>query len=176
MADRRRDAEFAEFAVIEQQRMYRRARLLTGDAHAAQDLVQTTLVKLYVAWPRVDQPAAYAHRVLVRTFLDGRRRSQREGRLLALPDPARPDRDPDRVVTILGALAELPPRTRAAVVLRYWEDLSVEQAAGALGCTTGTVKSLSSRGLDRLRELLQDSFEERLVATSPPVDPIGEPR
>ena len=137
MAERRRDAEFAEFATIEQQRMYRRARLLTGDAHAAQDLVQATLVKLYVAWPGVEQPAAYAHRVLVRTFLDGRRRSRRERELLALADPQRSERDPDRVVTVLGALAELPPRTRAAVVLRYWEDLSVDQAAVALGCAPG---------------------------------------
>jgi RNA polymerase sigma-70 factor (sigma-E family) len=176
MADRRRDAEFAEFATIEQQRMYRRARLLTGDAHAAQDLVQATLVKLYVAWPGVEQPAAYAHRVLVRTFLDGRRRSRRERELLALADPQRSERDPDRVVTVLGALVELPPRTRAAVVLRYWEDLSVDQTAVALGCTAGTVKSLSSRGVERLRELLQEAFEERVGASALPADPNGGTR
>ena len=176
MADRRRDSEFAEFAATEQQRMYRRARLLAGDADAAQDLVQTTLVKLYVAWPRVEEPAAYASRVLLRTFLDGRRRSQRERELHALPDPRRAEADPARVVTVLGALAELPPRTRAAVVLRYWEDLSVEQAAAVLGCSAGTVKSLSSRGLERLRELLHETFEERVEAALLPTEPTGGPR
>jgi len=173
MADRRRDGEFAEFAATEQQRLYRRARLLAGDADAAQDLVQTTLVKLYVAWPRVEEPAAYASRVLLRTFLDGRRRSQRERELHALADHGRAETDPARVVTVLGALADLPPRTRAAVVLRYWEDLSVEQAAVALGCSTGTVKSLSSRGLERLRELLHDTFEERTALRT---EPTGGPR
>ena len=176
MADRRRDSEFAEFAATEQQRMFRRARLLAGDADTAQDLVQTTLVKLYVAWPRVDEPAAYASRVLLRTFLDGRRRSRRERELHALPDPRRSETDPARVVTVLGALAELPPRARAAVVLRYWEDLSVEQAAAVLGCSAGTVKSLSSRGLERLRELLIDTFEERVAAASFPTEPTGGPR
>jgi RNA polymerase sigma-70 factor (sigma-E family) len=173
MADRRREREFAEFAATEQQRLYRRARLLAGDADAAQDLVQATLVKLYVAWPRVDDPAAYASRVLLRTFLDGRRRLQRERELHALADPRRPDVDPARVVTVLGALAELPPRARAAVVLRYWEDLSVEQAALVLGCSAGTVKSLSSRGLERLRELLHESFEERTALRT---EPTGGPR
>ena len=176
MADRRREGEFAEFAAIEQQRMYRRARLLTGDADAAQDLVQTTLVKLYVAWSGVDQPAAYAHRVMVRTFLDGRRRSRRERELLALREPRRSDPEPDRVMTVLGALAELPPRARAAVVLRYWEDLSVEQTAVALGCSAGTVKSLSSRGLERLRELLHEAFEERVGAGALPFEPNGDTR
>ncbi len=176
MADRRRDAEFAEFAVIEQQRMYRRARLLTGDADAAQDLVQTTLVKLYVAWPGVDQPAAYAHRVLVRTFLEGLRRSRRERELLALPEPRRSEPEPAGVVTVLGALTELPPRARAAVVLRYWEDLSVEQTAVALGCSAGTVKSLSSRGLERLRGLLSEAFEERVGASALPFQSNGDAR
>jgi len=173
MADRRRDGEFAEFAATEQQRLYRRARLLAGNADAAQDLVQATLVKLYVAWPRVEDPAAYASRVLLRTFLDGRRRSQRERELHALADPQRAETDPARVMTVLAALADLPPRTRAAVVLRYWEDLSVEQAALALGCSAGTVKSLSSRGLERLRELLHDTFEERTVLRT---EPTGGPR
>jgi RNA polymerase sigma-70 factor (sigma-E family) len=176
MADRRRDAEFSEFAAVEQQRMHRRARLLTGDSDAAQDLVQSTLVKPYVAWPGVDQPAAYAHRVLVRTFLDGRRRSRRERELLALPEPRRAEPEPDRAVTVLGALAELPPRARAAVVLRYWEDLSVDQTALALGCSAGTVKSLSSRGLERLRELLHDTFEERVGASVLPCEPNGDTR
>ncbi|WP_205471975.1 SigE family RNA polymerase sigma factor [Nocardioides sp. SYSU D00038] len=160
MADRRREGEFTEFARGQQQRMYRRAYLLTGSREEAQDLVQTTLVKLYVAWPRVDQPAAYAYRVLVRAFLDGRRRSERERALHVPIEPAAPPPDPDRALTLLAALAELPPRTRAAVVLRYWEDLPVAQAAAALGCTPGTVKSLSSRGLALLRDLLGETFEE----------------
>ena len=69
---------------------------------------------------------------------------------------------PEQALTVLAALAELPPRMRSVVVLRYWEDLSVEDTAAALGCSTGTVKSSSSRGLAQLRLLLGDAFEERL--------------
>lgn len=160
MADRRRDQEFTEFARAVQHQMYRRAYLLAGDRETALDLVQTTLVKLYVAWSRVDQPAAYAQRVLVRTFLADRRRSRRERDLHTPVDPGRAPEDPARALTVLAALAQLPPRTRAVVVLRYWEDLSVEHTAAALGCSTGNVKSLSSRGLALLHDLLGETFED----------------
>ena len=154
MADRRRDAEFTEFAADTQQRLFRHAYLLTQDRHEAQDLVQTTLVSLYVAWPRVREPGAYAHRTLVHAFLDGRRRAGRERELHRLPDPPQDPGDPDAALTVLGALARLSPRHRAVVVLRYWEDLSVEQTAAVLDCSPGTVKSATSRALDQLRHHL----------------------
>ncbi len=164
--DRRRHAEFTAFAATAQQRLFRQGYLLTSSREAAQDLVQTTLTKMYVAWPRIDNPSAYAYRTMVRGFLEVRRRSDRERELHDLADGARPQSDPAHVLTVRAALAELPPRMRAVVVLRYWEDLSVEQTATALGCTTGTVKSAASRGLAQLRELLGEAFDERVATTS----------
>ena len=128
--------------------------------------MQATLTKLYVAWPRIDNPGAYAYRTMVRGFLETRRRSDRERKLHDLPDGSRPASDPAQVLTVRAALAELPPRMRAVVVLRYWEDLSVEQTATALGCSTGTVKSTASRGLAHLRGLLGEAFEERVTTPS----------
>jgi RNA polymerase sigma-70 factor (sigma-E family) len=153
----RRDEEFAEFARARQQRMYRQAYLLCGDAEQARDLVQTTLLKLYRAWPRVSKATyvdAYSHKTLVRTYLEGLRRSRRERQLQRLAEPPRSEESADLRVTLLGALAELPPRARAVVVLRYWEDLSIEQTAEALGCGAGTVKAQSSRALATLRDRL----------------------
>ena len=126
----RRDEEFAEFARARQQRMYRQAYLLCGETEQARDLVQTTLLKLYRAWPRVAAAAhidAYTRTTLVRTFLETRRRSRRERDLQRLPDPPRPEGSAELRLTLLDALAELPARSRAVVVLRYWEDLSIEQ-------------------------------------------------
>jgi RNA polymerase sigma-70 factor (sigma-E family) len=159
--DTRRHEEFTQFAATAQQRLYRQGYLLTGSREASQDLVQATLTKMYVAWPRIENPSAYAYRTMLRGFLEIRRRSGRERELHDLPDGAPPRSDPAHALTVRAALAELPPRMRAVVVLRYWEDLSVEQTATALGCTTGTVKSTASRGLAQLRELLGEAFDER---------------
>lgn len=152
-----RDEEFTEFAAARQQAMYRHAYLLCGDPDSAQDLVQATLLKLYRAWPRVsraDNLAAYARTTMVRTYLDGQRRWRRERAWHARPDGAAAPPSADLRLTLLAALAELPPRGRAAVVLRYWDDLSIEQTAEALGCGAGTVKGLCSRALAVLRERL----------------------
>ena len=161
--DRGRESGFTEFAAEAQQRLYRRAYLLVGEREAALDLVQSTLTALYVAWPRVIDPPAYAHRTLVRSFLATRRRGLKEReRLERLPARPDPPLAPEQTLTVLAALAQLPPRMRSVVVLRYWEDLSVEDTAAALGCSTGTVKSSSSRGLAQLRDLLGEAFEERV--------------
>ena len=168
--DKRRQTEFTAYAASAQQRLFRQGYLLTGSREAAQDLVQTTLTKMYVAWPRIDNPPAYAYRTMMRGFLEVRRRSERERQLHDLPDGAPALSDPAQVLTVRAALAELPPRMRAVLVLRYWEDLSVEQAAAALGCSPGTVKSTSSRGLAHLRQLLGEAFDERV--TSPSSTPI----
>ncbi|WP_245993830.1 SigE family RNA polymerase sigma factor [Nocardioides immobilis] len=161
MGRRARADEFTAYAGQAQQRLFRQAVLLTGEAESARDLVQATLVKLYVAWPRIDTPGAYAQRTMVRTFLDGRRKERREAELHRPIDPGRAEPDPAQALTVRQAIAALPPRMRAVVVLRYWEDLTVDQTAAALGCSSGNVKSTASRGLDRLRDLLGDAFAER---------------
>ena len=140
------------------------AYLLCGDWHAAEDLTQTALTKLYLAWRRIDRTGsvdAYARRVLLRAFLDARRRPWRRERPAAEPpDRVEPDDGPaavDERLALLAALRRLPPTQRAAVVLRYWCDLDVRSTAAALGVSEGTVKSASSRGLAALREVLQGS-------------------
>lgn len=160
---------FTDFAQAAQQRLFRQAYLLAGDRAGAEDLVQATLTTLYVSWPRIKDPAPYAHRTLLNEFLRGKRRRDRERDLHRLGDGAGPDRDPARSLTVLDALGDLPDRMRAVVVLRYWEDLSVERTADLLGTSTGNVKSTASRGLARLRELLGEGFEEHAGASAPDV-------
>lgn len=157
------DGGFEEFARAGQQRLYRTAYLLCGDAETARDLTQTTLAKLYQHWRRAgaaDHPHAYAKTVLTRTFLAERRRGLRD--LLALTRtggmrPAPAADHADLRVTLLAALAELPPRARAMVVLRYWDDQSVASVAALLRCSEATVKSQCSRSLARLRVRLGDT-------------------
>ena len=128
--------------------------------------MQSTLVKPFLAWRRIESPHAYAQRTMVRAFLDERRRVRRQHDLHRLVDGAVASFQPDpgTRLTVLEALAALLPRMRAVVVLRYWEDLSVEQSAAALGCSTGTVKSSSSKALTHLRDLLGETFAERVAA------------
>jgi RNA polymerase sigma-70 factor (sigma-E family) len=156
-----RDEEFSAFVVGRRVSMLRSACLLTaGDPHLAEDLVQTALARMYVAWPKVqrsDSPDAYARRILVNTYIDEVRRPRwRREQSVAQP--------PDRADTALpgpvdgdairAALAALPRRMRAAVVLRHWMDLSVEETAGLLHCSEGTVKSQTAKAITRLRGLL----------------------
>ncbi|MFF5917890.1 SigE family RNA polymerase sigma factor [Streptomyces flavochromogenes] len=156
-------AGFEEFARVAQQRLYRTAYLLCGDPETARDLTQTTLAKLYQHWRRAgtaDHPHAYAKTVLTRTFLSERRRGLRD--LLAFTRtggmaPAPAADHTDLRVTLLAALAELPPRARAMVVLRYWDDQSVASVASLLRCGEATVKSQCSRSLARLRVRLGDA-------------------
>ncbi|RAO57616.1 SigE family RNA polymerase sigma factor [Micromonospora saelicesensis] len=139
----------------------RTAYLLCGDWHTADDLVSATLVKLLRHWSRVsvmDNPDAYARRILLRVWLDERRRPwRREAAWAEVPDRAvaatGTDGAADRL-TLLALLAELPPRRRAVLVLRYFCDLSVEETARELGCTPGTVKSQSARGIEAMRARL----------------------
>lgn len=152
------DAEFAAFVRAERGRLLATGRLLTaGDVHLAEDLVQTALTRVYLAWAKVrGDRAAYARKVLVNSFIDHRRRPfvRREAATDVVPDepaaPAPDELDPE----LVGALADLPPSMRAAVVLRHVHDLSVEDVAGLLGCSEGNVKSQTARGLDKLRTAL----------------------
>ncbi|TQS40668.1 SigE family RNA polymerase sigma factor [Cryptosporangium phraense] len=139
------------------------AYLLCQDWHRADDLVQSTLERLYRHWSKAskaDAPAAYARTVLVRVFLGEQRMAwaRRVVLLDRLPEDAAaaaPDLA-DRLA-LEAAMRELPPRQRAVLVLRFFCDLSVEETADALQCATGTVKSQAARGLDKLREALTDS-------------------
>jgi RNA polymerase sigma-70 factor (sigma-E family) len=165
--------EFVEFAEVMFPRLRRTAFLLCGDWHTAEDLAQTALTKMFVAWRemrRQDGVHAYANRTLVNAYL-AHRRLKRTGELLTgwLPDrPAAAAPAPETRMVVLDALATLPPRTRAVVVLRYWADLSVEQVADVLNCSTGNVKSLSARALHRLREELDQALAEPGPPSRPP--------
>ncbi|MFF3565912.1 SigE family RNA polymerase sigma factor [Streptomyces sp. NPDC002574] len=151
---------FEAFAQASQRRLYRTAYLLCGDADTARDLTQTTLAKMFQHWRRAsaaDHIEAYARTVMARTYLAERRRRLRDLLAHARPDP-RPAPDyADLRVTLLSALAELPPRARAMVVLRYWEDQSVESVAELLKCSESTVKSQCSRSLAKLRAQLGEA-------------------
>ena len=149
--------EFAAFAGAHTARLRGAAFLLCRDWHMAEDLTQTTLVKLFVGWRRVGEVAdrpAYARKVLLRTYLDHRRRrSSMESATGRLPERAHRD-SPELRLTMLAALARLPARDRAIVVLRYFEDYSVEQVAAALAIPPGAVKTRTRRSLSKLRVLL----------------------
>jgi RNA polymerase sigma-70 factor (sigma-E family) len=162
MRQESRDGEFSEFVAAHRPRLVRTARLLTAGDHAgAEDVVQTTLTRLYVHWPRVrraDDPVAYGFRTLTHTFLDERRRAHRRREVITdqAPDTAQADVDHETRSTVLGALQSLPPRQRAVVVLRHFLQYDVAATAHALGCSEGTVKSQNSKALSKLREALGD--------------------
>ena len=152
MAD---EAGYREYVTHRLDGFRRTAFLLCGDWHQADDLVSIALVKLLRHWRRVsamEQPDAYVRRVLLRTWLDERRRPWRRERPTSIvPDRPAEAADRDTRLDVVAHLAELPPRRRAVLVLRYFCDLSVEETAAALGCTEGTVKSQTARALDTLR-------------------------
>jgi RNA polymerase sigma-70 factor (sigma-E family) len=157
----RRDREFSDYVLNRRSRLLATAYLLCGDRHAAEDLVQTALAKLYVAWPRLKHDGsedAYVRRILVNAGIDASRRPwRREQSAAELPElPATPAsglEDRDELITALAALA---PRQRRVVVLRYWLGLSIEEVAADLQITTGTVKSQTSKALQNLRSQLTD--------------------
>lgn len=153
------DDEFVAFVAARSVALKRLAQLLCGDGHRADDLVQETVTKLYVRWPsarKVDNLDSYVRTILVRTHIDETRRPWARVRLFgALPDqqPLHGPGTDDRIV-LADALATLPAGQRAVLVLRFTCDLSVAEVAELLGCSAGTVKSQTSRGLTSLRTLL----------------------
>ena len=157
--------EFDQFVADSADGLLRAASLITWDAAEAEDLVQECLFRVARRWPRVrkmDHPSAYARTVLVHLALDeGKRRALRRAELQEAAAGRIDEHEDDAAARVLGrveasadllqALGELPPRQRVALVLRYFEDLSEAEAAEAMGCSVGTVKSTTSRALERLR-------------------------
>ena len=156
----RRDAEFTEYVAARLTSLRRVAYLLCWDWDRADDLVQGAITKLYVHWGRVraiDHADSYAKVILVREFLGDRRSgwARRVSLSAEVPDVPAVAADHDAALDVRSALAGLPPGQRAALVLRFYCDLSVEQSAEVLGCTAGTVKSQTAKGLDSLRRALE---------------------
>jgi RNA polymerase sigma-70 factor (sigma-E family) len=155
---------FTEFISARSASLFRTAYLIVGDHQLAQDLLQESLIKTYMAWPRLRDPSkaeAYTRKTIVTTAISWRRRrSFHERPMEVLPDMAVPD--PGEAVTtrawMVTQLRSLPPRQRAAIVLRHYEDLSEAQTAEVMGCSVGAVKSHVSTGLGRLRDRLGASF------------------
>lgn len=156
---RRSEAEFATFVAARRPHLRRIAYALCGDWHQAEDLVQTALAKLYVAWPRLHKEGAeeaYTRRIMVRANIDDSRRPwRRECPGLESHDrPIDPDHSQNDRSELVRALQQLPTMQRKVVVLRHWLDLSVEETAWELDISTGTVKSHTSRALAALQKLL----------------------
>ncbi|MFC7491147.1 MULTISPECIES: SigE family RNA polymerase sigma factor [unclassified Knoellia] len=173
--DRGDEAAFAEFVTREWTRLVRVAFLLTGDLGRAEDLVQQTLVKVHRHWVRVHRdgsPYGYTRAALVNESTSWWRRKRVDETLGEIPahaDRARSDAYAgiDNRQELIQALAKLPPRMRAVIVLRFYDDLSEAEAAHALGISVGSVKSQTSRGLIRMRAAITDASEPgRLTPTT----------
>lgn len=155
--DRSSREEFRVYVATRSGALLRTATLLTGDRSLAEDLVQTALARTYLAWGRIREPHAvdaYTRRVLVTTYATWwRRKWKGEVPQERLPDVAGPDPygQVDTGLGLRAALARLPRRQRAVVVLRYWEDRSEAEVAELLGISVGTVKSQAARALAKLR-------------------------
>ncbi|HKD97450.1 MAG TPA: SigE family RNA polymerase sigma factor [Micromonosporaceae bacterium] len=151
-----REPEFAGYFTARAAALRRLAYGLCGDWHLAEDLTQTTFIRLYRHWHRLEPATidAYARRVLVNAYLSHRRSRRRESVVADVPEVAMLVDDPVTPDGLGAALAALPPRQRALIVLRHLEDVSVAEAAELLGITEGTVKSQVSRGLATLRTAL----------------------
>jgi RNA polymerase sigma-70 factor (sigma-E family) len=156
-----RDEAFSAFVLARQGHLRAIAYSLCGDWHDADDLLQTALTKLYVAWPRVtrdDNPEAYVRRILVHANIDAHRRRSRRVRTVPLesgPDlPGRAAVPAEEHSALVEALQALPEQQRKVVVLRHWLGLSVRETAAELKISEGTVKSHSSRGLAALEVVL----------------------
>ena len=151
---------YEEYVAARWTALYRTAYLLSGNHADAEDLAQTTLVKAYLSWSKVAaaaSPDAYVRRILTNAFVSSRRplRVTRERLVDTTPDTVLPASIPDDRLVLWPHVVDLPPRQRAVIVLRYYEDLSEQQIADALGCSTGTVKSTASDALKTLRSRVE---------------------
>jgi RNA polymerase sigma-70 factor (sigma-E family) len=157
-----RDQQFTEFARARMPHLYRAAWLLCGDRYRAEDLTQETLAKVFAKWgPRLENPAAYARTTLVRTWISHqRRRTHHERPLAALPESPVAADDADLRVVLRTALSELAPLDRAVVVLRYLDDVPVDDVGRMLGLSPTAVRSRAKRALAKVRATLGDHMPD----------------
>ncbi|MFG2824727.1 SigE family RNA polymerase sigma factor [Kitasatospora sp. NPDC048365] len=157
--DSGRDEEFRAFIVAAWPWLLRTAYLLTGERHAAEDLAQSAAERTCAAWSRVrraDDPHSYVRRIMVNQHARRWRRRSPEVLVQEVPDAAGTEDGyarSDQRRMLMAALASLPARQRQAVVLRHWEDLSDAQAAAAMGCSAGAVRSHAAKGIAKLRDI-----------------------
>jgi len=160
----RRPESFEEFVLATGDRMLRTAVLLTGDRHAAEDLVQGAYAQAFARWrlvSRAENPAAYTRTILTRLFLSDRRRKRvRELPLLEGADPPAASGDPALRLSLVDALGTLPPLDRAVLVLRYFHDLPVAEVADQTGLSESACRTRASRALARLRTHFPDLADE----------------
>lgn len=175
-ASRRDTEEFCEFVASRSAALFRVAYMILGDYQLAQDLVQESLAKTYTALPRLHEVAnaeAYTRRVIATTAISWRRRRSFH-ELPAEQLPEREGADPAAAMVLHDALwkclLELPPRQRAAIVLRHYVDLSEAQTAETMGCSVGTVKNSVSAGMRRLRQRIGPD-----LVLLPPDDQVVHP-
>ncbi|WP_432991067.1 SigE family RNA polymerase sigma factor [Dactylosporangium sp. CA-233914] len=158
------DEDFEQFVRMRYTELLHTAYLLTGSVTSAEDLVQACLLKIMPRFGRIAEPMPYLRRAMVNQRTSWWRALRRELLSASPPERAAPD-DPARGLAersaLVAELARLPERMRAVLVLRYWEDLSEAETAEVLGCSVGTVKSQASRGLARLRDLLESQNAQR---------------
>ncbi|MEU5153431.1 SigE family RNA polymerase sigma factor [Glycomyces sp. NPDC021274] len=161
--EEQQEAEFRSFAIAQRESLRRYAYLLCGDWFEADDIVQKALTKMFAAWRRIEPggASAYVRKIVTNVYISHRRlawvRRERTSSELPVQEIDRPQEAVDVRMELVAALNLLPARQRATLVLRYWEQLSVEETATAMSCSTGTVKSQSAKGLRKLKELLNDS-------------------
>jgi len=158
----RADTQFEVFVRARLAELLRFGHVLTGSPHAAADLVQDALERTLLAWPRIqkrDDPEGYVRRTMINRYISIWRRRSRERLVAQIPDRASGSEPPDHS-DLMWALAQLPPRARAVVVLRFYQDLSERETAAMLGCSIGTVKSQTARALARLRTHLGAAAEK----------------
>jgi RNA polymerase sigma-70 factor (sigma-E family) len=164
-AGSRAPASFEAFVHTTAATMHRTAVLLCGDHHLAEDLTQTTYAKVFASWRRVasaNDPVAYTRQVLVRTYLSHRRlRRSAERPTEVLPDAPAQGEDSSARLDLLTSLQALPRDDRAVLVLRFWEDLSVADAARLLGTSEAACRQRTARALSRIRVLMPELEEDR---------------
>jgi RNA polymerase sigma-70 factor (sigma-E family) len=151
--------EFAAFVTERAHVLLKTAYALTGDRHAAEDLVQTALAKAFARWRRIDEPEPYLRKAIYHDFVSSRRSRRSQAEISVAQPPERAggrytESDTALRLMLRDALQRLPPRQRAVLILRYFEDLSVQETAAVLSCRQGTVASQASRGLAKLRALV----------------------